>query len=81
MTEVKVIQLTEFYLLHPPGSPQAVTAVNGKLILAKYVRSENEKEEEEHISGFFFFSVGHLSRGGGVLCGRNSEAVTVMPGK
>lgn len=36
-----------FYHFRAPGLLH--TTVNGKLILAKYVHSENEKEEEEHV--------------------------------
>lgn len=48
-----------------PSSAQVATAVSGKLILAKYVLSENEKEEEEHVFLFFFslFYVGLLKQG------------------
>lgn len=80
IAKVHVIRLSPslyFYRLHPPGLPQAVTAVSGKLILAKYVHSENEKEEEEHVFlfFFFFFFVGHLRQGEGGCWGRRGGSV------
>lgn len=71
------------YRLHPADLPQVVTAVSGKLILAKYVHSENEKEEEEPVFLFFFFfcwslKTGWKKRGGDFV---PKIAVTVMPGK
>lgn len=73
--------VTLFYLLHPPSLTQAVTAVSGKLVLAKYVHSENEKEEEEHVFLLFFAEKKKDRVRGGGLCGKNSQAVTAMPGK
>lgn len=54
--------MTVNYYFYPPGLPQVFTAVNGKLILAKYVHSVNVKEEEEHVFFLFLFFVGNLRR-------------------
>lgn len=48
-------QLRPLFLLQTSiGLTRADTAVSGKLILAKYVHSEIEKEEEEQVFVFFF---------------------------
>lgn len=52
ITNVQFIELSLslcIYHLPPPGLLQAVAAMSGKLILAKHVHSENEKEEEEPV--------------------------------
>lgn len=51
---IELIVLLSFYRRHPISLTQADTAVSGKLILAKYVHSEIEKEEEEQLFAFFF---------------------------
>lgn len=57
--------LTIFFYRRHLVLTQADTAVSGKLILAKYVHSEIEKEEEEVFVFFFSLLVTQDRAGGG----------------